>query len=108
MAIVRRVGVLGAGVMGTGIAAHLANAGIGVDLLDIVPPNLSDAEKKDPSARDRFATNALAQALKNKPASFFHPSGARLVRPGNLEDHLDRLSGCDLVIEAVIERLDIK
>jgi 3-hydroxyacyl-CoA dehydrogenase len=108
MAIVRRVGVLGAGVMGTGIAAHLANAGIGVDLLDIVPPNLSDAEKKDPKARDRFATGALEQALKNKPASFFHPSGARLVRPGNLEDHLDRLAHCDLVIEAVVERLDIK
>ncbi len=100
--------VLGAGVMGTGIAAHLAGAGVKVHLLDIVPPNLSDAEKNNPKARNRFAEGAIAKALKAKPAVFFDPDAARLVKPGNLEDHLDRLGECDLVIEAVVEKLDIK
>ncbi len=61
---IRRAGVIGAGVMGSGIAAHFANAGIEVLLLDIVPPNLTDAEKKDPAARSRFAAGGLEKALK--------------------------------------------
>ena len=105
---IRRVGVVGAGVMGAGIAAHMANAGLEVVLLDIVPPNLTDEEKRDPRARNRFAAGGLQGALKSKPAAFFHPSGARLVSVGNLDDDLDRLADCDLVIEAIIERLDIK
>jgi 3-hydroxyacyl-CoA dehydrogenase len=105
---IRRVGVLGAGVMGSGIAAHLANAGVQVILLDIVPPNLSDAEKGDRAARNRFAAGGLDKAVKARPAAFFHPSNARLVSVGNLEDDLDKLGNCDLVIEAVAERLDIK
>lgn len=105
---IRRAGVVGAGVMGSGIAAHLANAGLEVVLLDIVPPNLSEAERKDPAARSRFATGGLDRALKAKPAAFFHPSLARLVRTGNTEDHLELLAGCDLVIEAVIEQLEPK
>lgn len=108
MGIIRRVGVLGAGVMGSGIAAHFANAGIHVELLDIVPRDLTDAEKGKPSARNRLALQALKAAGKQKPAPFFHPSLASLVRPGNLEDDFDRLKACDLVIEAVIERMDIK
>ena len=108
MGEIRRVGVIGSGVMGSGIAAHLANAGVQVELLDIVPPDLKDADKAKPSARNGFAEGALKKALKAKPAPFFHPSRARLVRPGNLEDHFDRLKECDLVIEAVVERLDIK
>ncbi len=105
---IRRVGVIGAGVMGSGIAAHLANAGIGVDLLDIVPPDLTDAEKNDPKARNRFSAGGLDRAVKSKPAAFFHQSNARLVSVGNTEDDLERLSRCDLVIEAIIERLDAK
>lgn len=105
---IRRVGVIGAGVMGSGIAAHLANASIEVELLDIVPPNLSDAEKGNPRARSRFAEGGLDKALKSKPAAFFHPGRASLVRAGNLEDDFDRLKSCDLVIEAIVERLDIK
>jgi len=105
---IRRAGVVGAGVMGSGIAAHLANAGIEVVLLDIVPPNLSDAERANPAARSRFAAGGLERALKARPAAFFHPSLARLVRTGNTEDHLEWLAGCDLIIEAVIEQVEPK
>ncbi len=105
---IRRVGVIGAGVMGAGIAAHLANASVEVLLLDIVPPNLTDAEKKIPAARNRFAEGGLAGALKARPAAFFHKSRATLVTTGNLDDDFDKLAGCDLIVEAIVERLDIK
>ncbi len=105
---IRRVGVIGAGVMGSGIAAHLANASVPVLLLDIVPPKLSDDEKKQRSAKNRFADNGLQGAIKAKPAAFFHKSRAALVETGNLEDDLDKLGECDLIVEAIIERLDIK
>ncbi len=94
--------------MGRGIAAHFANAGIPVLLLDIVPPNLSDADKSDRKARDRFAQGGLELALKARPAAFFHPSFARLVQTGNVEDDLEQLACCDLVIEAIIEQIEHK
>src|SRR5262245_31756342 len=102
---IRRVAVLGAGVMGSGIAAHCANAGLPVLLLDIVPPKLSDAERQSKAARDGFAAAALAKMLKAKPAAFFHPRNALLVQTGNFDDDLARVADCDLIIEAVIERL---
>jgi len=105
---IRRVGVIGAGVMGSGIAAHLANAGVEVVLLDIVPPKLSAEDKKDPKKRNAFAAGGLEKAKKSRPASFFHKSNAVLVSVGNTTDDLDKLKGCQLVIEAIIERLDIK
>jgi 3-hydroxyacyl-CoA dehydrogenase len=105
---IRRVGVIGAGVMGSGIAAHLANASIEAILLDIVPPGLSETEKKEPRARNRFSESGLQNAIKAKPAAFFHPSRAALVTTGNLEDDFEQLAGCELVIEAIVERLDIK
>ncbi len=105
---IRQVGVIGAGVMGAGIAAHLANAGIKVTLLDIVPPGLDESKAKDKKARDAFAAGGLEKAVKGRPALFFDKSFARLVSTGNTEDDLAKLSECDLVIEAVIERLDIK
>jgi 3-hydroxyacyl-CoA dehydrogenase len=105
---IRKVAVLGAGVMGAGIAAHLANAGVTVVLLDIVPPNLTDAERADPGARNRFAAGGLDKALKSRPAAFFHPSRAALVSVGNFEDDLAKVSSCDLIIEAVVENIDIK
>ncbi len=105
---IRSVCVIGGGVMGSGIAAHLANAGVRVLLLDIVPPNLTDAERKDKKNRDRFAAGGLEKALKARPAAFFHPSFANLVRTGNTEDDLELAKDVDLVIEAIIEKLEPK
>ena len=105
---IRRAGVIGAGVMGSGIAAHFANAGVEVVLLDIVPPDLKEGEKSDPKARNRFSAGGLDKALKARPAAFFHKRNARLVKIGNTEDDLAKLKDCDLVIEAVLERLDVK
>jgi len=105
---VRRAGVIGAGVMGSGIMAHFANAGVDVVMLDIVPPGLSDADKKNPAKRNQFSAGGLQGALKARPAAFFHPSYAKRVTIGNLEDDIALLKGCDLVIEAIIENVDIK
>jgi 3-hydroxyacyl-CoA dehydrogenase len=105
---IRKAAVLGAGVMGSAIAAHFAGAGIKTELLDIVPPDLGDAEKQDPKARNRFAQTGLERALAARPAAFYDTDAARLIRVGNLDDHLDRLSDCDLVIEAVVENLPLK
>lgn len=105
---IRRVAVIGAGVMGTGIAAHFANSGIETLLLDIVPPNLSDEEKKDPANRNRFAAGGKQKALEGRPGAFFHASNADLVTVGNTEDDLAKLANVDLVVEAIIEKLEAK
>ena len=97
---IRKVAVIGAGVMGAGIAAHVANAGIPVVLLDIVPQGATD--------RSSIAKTAIEKMLKADPAPFMHAKNARLITPGNIEDDLKLLSECDWIIEAVIERLDIK
>jgi len=105
---IRRAAVVGAGVMGSGIAAHLANAGVEVLLMDIVPPSLNDAEKKSRAARNRFAASGLEKAIKARPAAFFHKERARLVSVGNVEDDLEKLATVDLVIEAIIEQVEPK
>jgi 3-hydroxyacyl-CoA dehydrogenase len=105
---IRRAAVIGAGVMGSGIAAHLANAGVEVLLMDIVPPGLTDAEKSVRAARDRFAAGGLEKAVKARPAAFFSKERARLVSVGNVEDDLGKLAGCDLVVEAIIEQIEPK
>jgi len=97
---IRKVAVLGAGVMGAGIAAHVANAGVPVVLLDIVPKGAND--------RSAIARGAIERMLKQKPAPFMHKRNARLVTPGNLEDDLDKLADCDWICEAVIENPAIK
>lgn len=101
---IRRAAVIGAGVMGTGIAAHLANAGYPVVLLDIKPKDAGD----DPRAANRLAAAALERALQARPPAFFSPHDAELVTIGNLEDDLGLLADADWVVEAVVERTDVK
>ncbi len=100
MAEIKKVAVIGAGVMGAGIAAQVANSGAPVVLLDIVPP--------DASNRNAIAEGAVAKMLKTEPAPFMSKAAAKLVTTGNIEDNLDLLADCDWIVEAVIERLDIK
>jgi 3-hydroxyacyl-CoA dehydrogenase len=111
---IRKVAVLGAGVMGSAIAAHMTNIGLAAYLLDIVPPELDprDAKKgltrESPAFRDKFASAGLENALKARPAAFYAPENARLITTGNFEDNLDYLKDADWVIEAVVEDLEIK
>ena len=99
---INKVAVLGAGTMGSRIAAHLANAGIPSYLLDIVPP---DAQ---PADRNKIVAAGLEGAKKSKPAAFFEPWSARLIKIGNFEDDLKLLADADWIIEAVAENLDLK
>jgi 3-hydroxyacyl-CoA dehydrogenase len=111
---IKKAAVLGAGVMGANIAAHLTNAGIECYLLDIIPFELTEDDKKkgltekSPAWRNRFAANGLAGATKSKPASFYAKSNASMVTIGNFEDDLSKLADCDWVCEVVVENLKIK
>ena len=111
---INRLAVLGAGVMGATIAAHLANAGLDVLLLDMVPKELSGEEEAGgltldmPQVRNRIAATGLAGLLKMKPAPLYLQEYARQIEIGNFEDDLARLKDCDWVIEVVIEHLPIK
>jgi 3-hydroxyacyl-CoA dehydrogenase len=105
---IRTAAVIGSGVMGSAIAAQLAGAGVRTHLLDVLPKDLPAGKQADPRARNRIAEEAVAKALKTKPAPFYVPDHARLVTTGNLDDHLDRLREADVVIEAIVENLDIK
>ncbi len=105
---IEKATVLGAGTMGARIAAHLANAGLPCYLLDIVPPQLTDAERANPAARNRIVQAGLEAARKSKPAAFFTPGGARLITSGNFDDHIAWCAEADWIIEAVAENLDIK
>src|ERR1043166_6048179 len=105
---IRRVAVLGSGVMGSGIAAHCANAGIPVLLLDIVPPKISEADRKSKAKRDAIAAGALDKLRKARPAALMHARNAQLISIGNFDDDLPRVADADLIVEAIIERLDIK
>ena len=97
---VRSAAVIGSGVMGGGIAAQIANAGVPVLLLDIVPEGALD--------RSALAKAALARLAKADPAAFMSKAAARMVTPGNLEDDLERLGEVDWIVEAVVENLAIK
>jgi 3-hydroxyacyl-CoA dehydrogenase len=105
---IRRAAVLGAGVMGSAIAAHLASQGIRTLLLDMLPPNLDEKDRSNTKSANTFALAALAKTLKSKPAAFLDQRAARLISTGNFEDDLHRLNQCDLVIEAVVEDIEIK
>lgn len=111
---IKKAAVLGSGVMGSGIAAHLANIGIPTLLLDIVPKELSAEENakgvttEDQAFRNRFANAALQKLLKQKPAPLTNQSNLALIAPGNLEDDLSKLSEVDWIIEVVVENLKVK
>ena len=111
---INRVAVLGAGVMGATIAAHLANGGLDVLMLDIVPRELTDEEKKrgltldSPEVRNRIAEAGRQGLLKMKPAPLYLKNYADRIEVGNFDDDLTGLSECEWVIEVVIENLDIK
>jgi 3-hydroxyacyl-CoA dehydrogenase len=111
---ISKAAVLGAGTMGAGIAAHLANAGIPTLLLDIAPSELTpDEEKKgltleSPAVRNRIVNGLFDAAKKLKPAPFMFGDNAKLITTGNFTDDLSKLKDCDFVIEAVVENLDIK
>ncbi|HYE52266.1 MAG TPA: 3-hydroxyacyl-CoA dehydrogenase NAD-binding domain-containing protein [Azospirillaceae bacterium] len=101
---IRSAAVIGAGVMGSGIAAHIANAGIPVFLLDIVP----QAVKDNGGDRSVVARTAIEKMLKTDPAPFMHKGAAKLVTPGNIEDDLEKLKDVDWIVEAVVENPKIK
>ncbi|MDQ0215131.1 3-hydroxyacyl-CoA dehydrogenase [Oikeobacillus pervagus] len=111
---INKAAVLGSGIMGSGIAAHLANIGIPTLLLDIVPRELTDEEKakgltlEDKVVRNRFAEGALKKLLKQKPAPLTSKKNLNLIQAGNMEDDMEKLSEVDWIIEVVVENLDIK
>jgi 3-hydroxyacyl-CoA dehydrogenase len=111
---IKRAAVLGAGVMGAAIAGHLANVGIPTYLLDIVPRELTEEEKRkgltldDPRVRNRLAQAGKDRLLKEKPSPLYHRDAANLITVGNLEDDLDKLGEVDWIVEAVVENLKIK
>jgi 3-hydroxyacyl-CoA dehydrogenase len=111
---IKRVGVIGAGVMGATIAAHLANAGLEVLLLDMVPRELTGEEKErgltleSPAVRNRIVNGGLEAVARMKPAAFYLKEYIQPVETGNLEDDTARLRECDWVVEVVIENMEIK
>lgn len=111
---INRVAVLGAGVMGATIAAHLANAGLDILLLDIVPKELDKQEEAEgltlesPAVRNRIAASGLQGLLKMKPAPLYLKEYAGQIQVGNLEDDLAKLRECDWIIEVVVEYMPIK
>jgi 3-hydroxyacyl-CoA dehydrogenase len=105
---IRSAAVIGSGVMGGGIAALLAGAGIKTLLLDIVPLDLKEAERNDPLARNRIVKAGLDAALMNQPALFMSPNDAELITIGNLEDDFEKMADCDWIVEVVVENLKIK
>lgn len=97
---IQKVAVIGSGVMGAGIAAHCANAGCEVLLLDIVPTDNQD--------RSVLARNAIQKMHKSNPEMLMHKRNSRRITPGNIEDDLEQLKDFDWVVEVIIENLDIK
>lgn len=111
---INKVAVIGSGIMGSGIACHFANIGVEVLLLDIVPRELNEKEKKkgltleDKQVRDRLVNESLQASLKSKPSPIYHKDFANRIETGNMEDDISKVSEADWIIEVVVERLDIK
>lgn len=111
---IKKVAIIGSGIMGSGIACHFANIGVDVLLLDIVPRELNDAEKakgltlEDKAVRNRIVNDSLTASLKSKPSPIYHQSFASRITTGNLEDDIAKVKDVDWIMEVVVERLDIK
>ena len=111
---IKKVAIIGSGIMGSGIACHFANIGVQVRLFDIVPRELNDKEKakgltlENKVVRNRLVNESLQNTLKSKPSPIYHKDFAKRISTGNLEDDLHLIADCDWVIEVVVERLDIK
>lgn len=111
---VKKIAVLGSGVMGSRIACHFANIGVEVLLLDIVPKELEEAEKakglslQNSQVRNRIVNNALKHAINSNPSPLYSASFVQRIHTGNFEDDLEKLSQMDWIIEVVVENLDIK
>ncbi|MBC7886439.1 MAG: 3-hydroxyacyl-CoA dehydrogenase/enoyl-CoA hydratase family protein [Ferruginibacter sp.] len=105
--IIKKVAVLGSGVMGSRIACHFAGIGLQVLLLDIVTPGES-AEGVPPALRNKVVNDALSAALKSNPSPVYTKDVVKRIKTGNFTDNMKDIAGCDWVIEVVVERLDIK
>ena len=104
--IIKKIAVLGSGVMGSRIACHFAGVGLQVLLLDIMPKDLAADAK--PSEKNKIVNDALASAVKSNPSPVYTPDVLKKIRTGNFTDNMKDIVDCDWVIEVVVERLDIK
>ena len=104
----KKVTVLGSGIMGSGIACHLANVGMEVIMLDIVTPDLNDEESNSIIERNKLVNSALQKTIKSKPAPLYHKSFASRIKTGNFEDDFQKITESDWIIEVVVENLKIK
>ena len=104
----KKVAVLGSGIMGSGIACHLANVGMEVVMLDIVTPDLNDEKSKSTVERNKLVNSALQKTIKSKPAPLYHKSFASRIKTGNFEDDFQKIAESDWIIEVVVENLKIK
>lgn len=111
---IKKVAIIGSGIMGSGIACHFANIGVDVLLLDIIPRELNDAEKakgltlEDKAVRNRIVNDSLTASLKSKPSPIYDQAFASRITTGNLEDDIAEVKNVDWIMEVVVERLDIK
>ncbi|WP_178983982.1 3-hydroxyacyl-CoA dehydrogenase/enoyl-CoA hydratase family protein [Winogradskyella helgolandensis] len=111
---IKKIAIIGSGIMGSGIACHFANIGVDVLLLDIVPRELNDKEKakgltlEDKVVRNRLVNDALTASLKSKPSPIYSQAFASRITTGNIEDDIAKVADVDWIMEVVVERLDIK
>lgn len=111
---IKKVAVIGSGIMGSSIACHFANVGVEVLLLDILPKELNENELKkglsltDKEVRNRIVNDNLTKILKSKPSPIYHTNFAKRIKTGNLEDDITKIKEADWIIEVVVERLDVK
>ena len=111
---IKKVAIIGSGIMGSGIACHFANIGVNVLLLDIIPKELTEKENNkgltlnDKAVRNRLVNEALKNSLKSKPSPIYHQNFANRITTGNLEDDIQKVADVDWIMEVVVERLDIK